>query len=79
MGLGGYFSASFLSHEIGLIKPDAAVFAHVVDALGQAPGRILFLDDNRLNVEQARAVGMVAHRVVGVTETSALLRSLGLL
>ena len=39
----------------------------------------LFLDDNRLNVEQARAVGMVAHRVAGVIETSALLRSLGLL
>ncbi len=79
MGLGDYFSASFLSHEIGLIKPDAAVFAHVVAALGYPPERILFLDDNRLNVEQARAVGMVAHRVAGVTETSALLRSLGLL
>ena len=79
MGLGGYFSASFLSHEIGLIKPDAAVFTHVVEALGHAPERILFLDDNRLIVEQARAVGMVAHRVVGVAEADALLRSLGVL
>jgi putative hydrolase of the HAD superfamily len=79
MGLGGYFSASFLSHEIGLIKPDRAVFTHVVDALGCAPERILFLDDNRLNVEQAQSVGMIAHRVAGVVETSAALRSLGLL
>lgn len=79
MGLGGYFSSSFLSHEIGLIKPDRAVFEHVVDALGSSPERILFLDDNRLNVETAAEVGMVAHRVAGVTETAALLRSLGLL
>lgn len=79
MGLGGYFSASFLSHEIGLIKPDREVFEHVAEALGCEPGRILFLDDNRLNVEQAAAVGMVAHRVAGVEETATLLLSLGLL
>lgn len=78
MGLGRYFSASFLSHEIGLIKPDRAVFIHVVDALGCPPERVLFLDDNRLNVEQARSVGMVAHRVAGVAETTAALLSLGL-
>jgi putative hydrolase of the HAD superfamily len=79
MGLGDYFSASFLSHEIGLIKPDRAAFEHVVAALDCAAGRILFLDDNLVNVEQARAVGMVAHRVAGVEEAAALLRALDLL
>ena len=79
MGLGGYFSATFLSHEIGLIKPDRAAFEHVVAALGCAPERILFLDDNLVNVEQARAVGMVAHRVTGVAEAADLLRTLKLL
>jgi glucose-1-phosphatase len=79
MGLGGYFSHQFLSHEIGLIKPDRAVFEHVIEALGCPPGRILFLDDNRLNVEQARAVGMVAHRVAGIGEAATLLCALGLL
>jgi putative hydrolase of the HAD superfamily len=79
MGLGRYFSASFLSHEIGLLKPDRAVFEHVAEALGAPPGRILFLDDNRLNVEQAASVGMVAHRVAGVEQTAALLLELGLL
>jgi glucose-1-phosphatase len=79
MGLGGYFSRSFLSHEIGLIKPDRAVFEHVAEVLACPPGRILFLDDNRLNVEQAIDVGMVAHRVAGVVETAALMLSLGLL
>jgi FMN phosphatase YigB (HAD superfamily) len=79
MGLGEYFSATFLSHEIGLIKPDRAAFEHVVAALGCAPERILFLDDNLINVEQAREVGMIAHHVAGVEETTALLRALALL
>jgi putative hydrolase of the HAD superfamily len=79
MGLGDYFSATFLSHEIGLIKPDRAAFEHVVTALGCAPDRILFLDDNLINVEQARDVGMVAHRVAGVEEAATLLRALKLL
>lgn len=79
MGLGGYFSATFLSHEIGLIKPDRAAFEHVVAALGCSPERILFLDDNRINVDQAREVGMVAHRVAGVEEATAMLRALELL
>lgn len=79
MGLGRYSSASFLSHEIGPIKPERALFAHVVAALGCPPARILFLDDNLLNVEQTRAVGMAAHRVAGLAETIALLASLDLL
>lgn len=79
MGLGQYFSDSFLSHELGLVKPDPEVFAHVVAALGCPPERILFLDDNRLNIEGARAAGMVAHRVAGFAEAEATLRSLGLL
>jgi len=69
----------FLSHELGLIKPDADIFAHVVEKLACAPGEILFLDDNRLNVEGARSVGLDAHRVEGVTEARALLELRGLL
>ena len=64
---------------LGVRIPDRAVFEHVAEALGSAPGRILFLDDNRLNVEQAASVGIVAHRVAGVQETAALMLELGLL
>jgi glucose-1-phosphatase len=69
----------FLSHELGLIKPDAEVFTHVVEKLACAPGEILFLDDNMLNVEGARSVGLDAHRVEGVTQARALLELRGLL
>ena len=62
------FDRAFLSFEIGMVKPDPEIFGHVVSALDTRPDRVLFLDDNRLNVDQAREVGMQAVRVVGVSQ-----------
>jgi putative hydrolase of the HAD superfamily len=62
------FDRAFLSFEMGMVKPDAEVFEHVVQALGVDAERVLFLDDNQLNVDQARAVGLQAERTVGVSE-----------
>jgi putative hydrolase of the HAD superfamily len=79
MGLLRYFDAGFASHLIGLMKPDAEIFQHVIEQLGCPPERILFLDDNRLNIESARSAGMTAHRVAGLAEVTALLRTVGVL
>jgi putative hydrolase of the HAD superfamily len=73
------FDVRFLSHELGLIKPDREVFDHVLAALGLAAERIVFLDDNEANVQQAHAVGMTAVRVRGIEQTCAALMSLGVL
>ena len=78
MGLGKLFDVSFPSYEIGLLKPDLEVFQHAISVLSCPPARILFLDDNRLNVDGAQAVGMVAHRVEGVTGARSLLAKLGI-
>ena len=72
-GAGGWplldlFDRTFLSFELGMVKPDPEIFAHVVDQLAMVPGRALFLDDNLLNVEQARQVGLRAERAVGVSQ-----------
>ena len=71
------FDHAFLSFELGMVKPDPEIFVHVVDALGVAAQRVLFLDDNRLNVDQARHVGMRAERVVGVSEARDALKTAG--
>ncbi|HVS67980.1 MAG TPA: HAD family phosphatase [Mycobacteriales bacterium] len=65
------FDHVFTSFELGLIKPDAEVFHHVVDALGVEPEQVFFLDDNRINVEGARAAGLQAEQVRGVAEARA--------
>ena len=77
--LGSLFERHFLSHEIGLVKPDREAFEHVVETLAVAAQEILFFDDNPLNVEGARAAGIDAHRSVGVESTRALLTARGLL
>ena len=57
------------SHEVGLGKPDPAVYALTAERLGVAPDEIVFLDDVPANVEAARAAGW--HAVLHVdTERS---------
>ncbi len=78
-GLDTMFETRFLSYEIGLVKPDPDAFEFVVSALGAAPGEILFLDDNALNVDGARAVGIDAVQVMRPSGARALLESRGLI
>ncbi|HVT65931.1 MAG TPA: HAD family phosphatase [Mycobacteriales bacterium] len=72
------FDHVFTSFQLGLIKPDAEVFHHVVDALGVEPSQVLFVDDNIINVEGALSAGLQAQQVRGVAEArAAVSRSLG--
>jgi glucose-1-phosphatase len=50
----------FASHEIHLLKPDTAAFAHVEQASGCAGPDILFFDDTLVNVEAACSRGWQA-------------------
>jgi putative hydrolase of the HAD superfamily len=77
--LGTMFDATFLSHELGVIKPDADFFEHVVSAIGEPPGRLVFLDDNEMNVAGASAAGLTAACVRGTDEARSALVELGVL
>ncbi len=57
MGTGGAFDHTFLSYRMGLVKPDQAVFDHVIGELGVPAGEVVFLDDNALNVDRAASLG----------------------
>jgi putative hydrolase of the HAD superfamily len=57
------FHHNFPSYAVGKLKPDAEYFEHVLDALGVGPAHALFVDDNAINVEAARAVGLNARHV----------------
>ena len=78
-GFDQLFDFRFLSYELGLIKPDAEIFEHVLTAVGSPGGRIVFLDDNSLNVTAAGGMGFQAHQVQGVEEAQATLTALGLI
>ncbi len=79
MGVLEHFAVHFASHETGMLKPHPEVFVHLLDALGYAPERILFLDDNTLNVEAAQAAGISAYRVAGLAGAIAQLTALNIL
>ena len=68
MGLNRCFDHYFASHLMGIVKPDPEGFYHVIEKLQVKPGDIAFFDDNQLNVDAARSVGIVAIRVAGVEE-----------
>ncbi len=75
MGLGDAFHQHFASHELGALKPDREAFERVLLALDCAPERVLFLDDNSLNVEGARSAGLHAVQVHGVPGAEQALRA----
>lgn len=79
MGLREAFDEHFSSHELGALKPDREIFDLVVGRLGCAAERVLFLDDNQLNVDGAVAAGLAARRVRGPDGLRAVLRELALL
>ena len=73
------FDRTFLSFEVGMVKPDREIFDRVVADLGVAADQVLFLDDNRINVDAARVAGLQAERVVGVSEARHALTAAGVL
>ena len=73
------FHHNFPSHLVGKLKPDAEYFEHVLEAMGAAAQRTLFIDDNAINVDAAARLGIVTRRVAGVAGAQAAFRELGLL
>lgn len=59
------FHRDFYSHQLGLRKPDVAIFAHVLEREGLEPRRTLFVDDNWNNVQGARDAGLEAAWIAG--------------
>jgi HAD superfamily hydrolase (TIGR01509 family) len=74
----GHFREIFLSSSIGLRKPDAATYDHVVKAIGVPAARILFFDDLAENIEGARARGLQAVHVTSPNDVADALAALGI-
>jgi putative hydrolase of the HAD superfamily len=73
----GHFREIFLSSAIGLRKPDAAAYDHVVRAIGVPAHRIVFFDDLVENIDGARARGLIAVHVTSPDDVPHALAALG--
>jgi epoxide hydrolase-like predicted phosphatase len=63
------FDAVVISGEVGLRKPDPAIYALAAQRLELPPEQIVFVDDLRPNVRAAVAAGMVGVQHVDVETT----------
>lgn len=79
MGLGTLIDTHFPSHISGLLKPDAAAFENAITQLSVPANRILFFDDNELNVMAARESGLRAEIAQGPEAITSHLQRLNLI
>jgi 2-haloacid dehalogenase len=68
-----------VSGEEKLLKPDPALYYRALDRFGLKAAQALFIDDRRINVEGAEAVGMRAHLFTGADDLRRRLEEEGLL
>ena len=74
---GERFDRCFLSYQSGLLKPDQAAFTQVIASYGCLPQKILFFDDNPINVDAAQNEGIASVRVEGPDQLEAALIDAG--
>jgi putative hydrolase of the HAD superfamily len=68
--MGSLFERVFVSAEMGLLKPDQAIYREVLDELGIDADDMIFIDNKAVNISGAAEVGIEGH----VFTTAALLR-----
>lgn len=53
----------YLSNELGMRKPEARIYQHVLDQENTTAARAVFFDDNHDNIASARALGIESIQV----------------
>ncbi len=68
----------YASNEIGHRKPNASAYHYVLDKMGVAPERAVFIDDLSENIAAAKAVGMHGIEATDAAAVRSGLASLGI-
>lgn len=76
--LGSLFEGVFVSGELGIIKPAAPIFEHVMNALQIGPQQMVFVDNKAVNVRGAQTLGITGHVYTDAAHLRAFLTSLAL-
>jgi putative hydrolase of the HAD superfamily len=75
----GDFHHHTWSCELGIAKPDPAIYTYTCEKLDIAPGEALFLDDKAENIRAAEAVGLVGIQFRDIEQLQRDLEARGLL
>ena len=74
--MAAYFEAMFVSAELGLIKPDPEIYRVTARELGITLEQMVFIDNKKINVDAATALGVTGHVFTTVAELRDFLESL---
>lgn len=74
--LGDFFAGCYVSGELGLLKPHAEIYRHVLGDLGITPADAVFIDNREPNVAGAEALGITGHVFTDAVRLRAFLASL---
>lgn len=56
--LSSYLEKCYTSYEVGIMKPDPAIFKYMLSDAGIEPNETIFLDDSVANVQVANSLGI---------------------
>lgn len=71
----GGLTLRLASHNLGLVKPDPAIYAEAQRRFGVPPGRIVFFDDLQDNIDAALDAGWRAVRIDHQGDTASQMRT----
>lgn len=74
-----WFDGIVVSGELGVAKPDPAIFEHLLERFGIEARDAVFVDDSAANIEAAAALGFHSVHFEGPASLRAELTTLGLL
>jgi 2-haloacid dehalogenase len=74
-----WFDSILVSADVGLIKPDPAIFDLLLERIGRTPADCIYIDDNPKNVASAAALGFDAIAFRSAAQLRADLEDRGLL
>ncbi len=75
----GWFDRLFISGEIGLIKPDEAIFRFFLETIGRRAEECLFIDDSQVNIAAASRLGFQTIHFLSPEQLTGELAARGLL
>ncbi len=65
--LDSLFDYAYYSFNLGMRKPEAEIFQHVLDEQQLTPSKTIFIDDTLMHVQQAKKMGIsVIHLIDGM-------------
>lgn len=79
LALDDFFDKSYYSHLIGKRKPDAEAYQFVLDDAGIRAEETLFIDDTRMNIEAAAALGFRVHELKKGEKIEKLVKDMNLI